>query len=147
MRTWFLAALILGLAACAGPGHRDSAAPIAAIVSFDPARFAGDWHEVAAIGRAPGARWQVRSAPFSIATTRDGSGPARLVGPGRIEAGAFDAPLWVLWVDDGYRSAVIGTPDGRFAMLLDRAAAMPADRMNAAREVLDWNGYDLAGLR
>ena len=146
MRVLILAVLI-GLAGCTAPGNRDRAAPIAAIVSFDPARFAGDWHEVAAIGRVPGARWQVGAAPFTIATTKDGAGAARLVGPGRIEAAAFPAPLWVLWVDEGYRSAVIGTPDGRFAMLLDRAATMPADRLAAAREVLDWNGYDLAGLR
>lgn len=146
MRVLILAAL-LGLASCAAPGHRDRAAPIAAIVSFDPARFAGVWHEVAAIGRAPGARWQVGAEPFTIATTTDGAGTARLVGPGRIEAAAFPAPLWVLWVDAGYRSAVIGSPDGRFAMLLDRAATMPADRLAAAREVLGWNGYDLAGLR
>ena len=68
MRVLILAVLI-GLAGCAAPGNRDRAAPFAAIVSFDPARFAGDWQEVAAIGRAPGARWQVGAAPFTIATT------------------------------------------------------------------------------
>lgn len=151
MRGLLLASLLSALAGCAAQtGHRDARAPIAAIVSFDPARFAGSWNEIAAIGRSPGARWQVSAGEgdgFFIATTRDGNGTARLVGPGRIEATNFPVPLWVLWVDDGYRSAVIGTPDGRFAMLLDRDTTMPPDRMNAAREVLAWNGYDLAGLR
>lgn len=151
MRALILAALLSGLAGCAAQtGHRDANAPIAAIVSFDPARFVGTWNEIAAIGRSPGARWQVTQGAggsFSIATTRDGSGTARLVGPGRIEATNFPVPLWVLWVDSGYRTMAIGTPDGRFAMLLDREPALPPDRMNAAREVLAWNGYDLAGLR
>ncbi len=53
----------------------------------------------------------------------------------------------MLWVDEGYRTAVIGTPDGSFGFVLNRDAAIPADRMEAARRVLDFNGYDLAQLQ
>jgi apolipoprotein D and lipocalin family protein len=76
---------------------------------------------------------------------------ARITGPGRLEispgSGPAGATHWVLWVDEGYRSAVVGQPDGQGGAIWDRAAAMPRDRLAAAREVLDFNGYDLAGLR
>ena len=145
-------ALLLLIAACAAPmqGYRRADAPMQALVGFDPAGLTGSWHEVAAIGRAPGARWQVTAGPagaLTIDTSRDGAGQGRLIAPGRLAVSTFAAPLWVLWVDADMRSVVFGTPDGSFAIVLDRAPAMPADRMRAAREILDWNGYDLGALR
>ena len=56
------------------------------------------------------------------------------------------AEYWVLWVDESYRTAVIGTPNGRAAWILNRDPAIPADRLAAAREMLDFNGYDLTRL-
>ena len=55
-----------------------------------------------------------------------------------------DTPLelWVLWVDDDFRTAVIGTPDGRFGWIMDRPGQASRDRTRAAREILDFNGYD-----
>ena len=53
----------------------------------------------------------------------------------------------MLWADADYRIAVIGTPDGRFGRILARRADPPSDLVAAAREVLEFNGYDLAGLR
>lgn len=144
--------LLIALAACAPEprGFRRADTPLQAIVGFDPARFAGAWHEVAAIGRAPGSRWMVTVAPggqIVIETSRDGAGRARILAPGRLAVETFDQPLWVLWADADMRSVVFGTPDGSFAILLDRAPAMSPDRLRAAREILDWNGYDLAALR
>jgi apolipoprotein D and lipocalin family protein len=78
-------------------------------------------------------------------------GEARVVGPGRLEV-SFDsvpfvnAPYWVLWVDDGYRTAVVGTPSGRAGWILNRDPQIPADRLEAARQVLAFNGYDLRRL-
>jgi apolipoprotein D and lipocalin family protein len=79
-------------------------------------------------------------------------GRADISGPGRLRlAGADPAGLgaewWVLWVDDGYRTLVVGTPSGAFGMILNRTADLPPDRLRAAREVLEWNGYDLGQLR
>ena len=78
-------------------------------------------------------------------------GFAEVVGPGRLEVtfptlpfGASD--YWVLWTDDGYRTAVVGAPDGRSGWILNREPTIPADRLTAAREVLDFNGYDLSRL-
>jgi len=150
LRRLILAGL-LALAGCdAGQtGFRDTRAEMTSLVAFDPARFAGAWIEVAAIGRPAGTRWQVDpggDGTLAVTTSRDGAGQGRVVGPGRLALSQFDAPLWVLWADAGMRTVVIGTPDGRFAMVLDRAAASTNDRLRAAREVLAWNGYDLAVL-
>ncbi|HOZ34653.1 MAG TPA: lipocalin family protein, partial [Tabrizicola sp.] len=53
---------------------------------------------------------------------------------------------WILWVDSGYRTLAIGTPSGRFGFILDRSA-LPPDRLAAASEVFDFNGYTTAALR
>ncbi|WP_022702670.1 lipocalin family protein [Pseudorhodobacter ferrugineus] len=74
------------------------------------------------------------------------SGPLAGAGPGRFTPPKGEA-WWVLWADVGYRTLVIGTPSGRFGFILNRGGDLPADRMRAAREVLDWNGYTLARLR
>lgn len=66
------------------------------------------------------------------------NGTAPLVGPGRLRVKGED--WWVIWVDVGYRTLAIGTPSGRFGIILDRGA-IPADRLNAAREIFDFNGY------
>lgn len=72
-----------------------------------------------------------------------GAGPISSAGaPGRYHIAGLPAPLWVLWIDEANRSAALGTPDGRFGMILSKGA-IPADHLAAARQVLAWNGYDL----
>ncbi|SMH33113.1 lipocalin [Maritimibacter sp. HL-12] len=149
MRRLILAAT-LALAACGEGSAPPDAARMTSLVGFEPAGLVGTWHEVAAIGRPPGASWQVDPGPggaLAISTSRDGAGQAEMVGPGRLRLSQFASPLWVLWADADMRTLVMGTPDGRIAIVLDRAARAAPDRLAAAREVLDWNGYDLAALR
>jgi len=155
------------LAACTPPpapqlGYRRDA-PITSIVFFDPARFAGDWVEVAAFRPATalpcnGARSRYAPNPDGSLTlteqtcARPDSGPrqavATLTGPGRltVTSGPETDIYWILWVDEGYRTAVIGTPSGKLGFILNRDATIPPDRLQAAREILEWNGYDLARL-
>ena len=117
----------------------------------------GDWIVVAAF---PGANWQPGTGLRFDWPNADGrmafdtaAGPRMVpvtpAGPGRFRRsdGQPGEAFWVLWVDEGYRTAVIGTPDGSFGFVLNRDAAIPADRMEAARRVLDFNGYDLAQLQ
>ena len=63
--------------------------------------------------------------------------------PSTLEARQF----WVLWVDEGFRTAVLGNPDGTFGWIVDRSTTGGADRIKAAREILDFNGYDTGRLR
>jgi len=94
---------------------------------------------------ANAAKWAERGCAGELAV-----GIATVSGPGRftVNSGAHKGrEHWVMWVDQTYRTAVIGTPDGSFGMILNRDSNIPADRMKAAREILDWNGYDLSQLR
>ncbi|SIS65204.1 lipocalin/fatty acid-binding family protein [Phaeovulum vinaykumarii] len=151
---------LLVLAACMAPGPqgglRDPQARISSAVLFDPARFAGEWRVMAAPARAcAGARqdWRWRDEDFALSGIDcTGPAPARLsgqallVGPGaRLVArgGYGGGPVWVLWVDQDYRVAALGTPEGGWAAVLARPeAARRADLIDAAREVLRFNGYD-----
>lgn len=160
--------LAVALAGCAGGagGYRDASVTIASAAAFDPVRYAGRWHEIA---RFPvpfqtgctdtvaeytladdGALDVVNSCLVDGAPRRI-EGSARIVGPGRL-AVQFDtvpflsAPYWVLWVSEDYRSAVVGVPSGRAGWILHRGPVMPADRLKVAREVLDFNGYDVERL-
>ena len=58
-----------------------------------------------------------------------------------------DTELWVIWIDEGYRTAAVGSPDSDMVFILDRKAKGGADRIAAAQEVLDFNGYDIAALK
>lgn len=165
---------LLLLAACGGERaapvttDRDPSAPFASIASFDPVRFGGRWYEVAAFPSVAAiaclSSWTeytprpdgtlglgrfCRSADGSVTQT---AGRAIPVGPGRLSvtfAGDDGQPAtwWVLWVDEGYRTAVIGTQSGRGAWVLNRDPNAPADRLAAAREILDFYGYDPSRLR
>jgi apolipoprotein D and lipocalin family protein len=166
MRAVSLALVLAGCAAVAP--YRDTTVPMTSIAAFDVGRYAGRWDEVARAGEAlvPGC------GPVSLTLTADGQGgfalsgdchmggpmgPDRLVqgqaraaGPGRFDLavdGGYSGPYWVLWVDEGYRTAVIGMPSGRAGWILNRAPEIPPDRLRAARDVMAWNGYDLSQLR
>jgi len=71
-------------------------------------------------------------------------------GPGRLSLSSSDVEqdlqFWVLWVDEGFRTAAIGTPDGSFGWILDRKRTGGPDRIAAARDVLEFNGYDISKI-
>lgn len=73
------------------------------------------------------------------------SGPVMAAGPGRFTVGGGEA-WWVLWDEADNRTLVIGTPSGAFGFVLNRDDTISGDRMVAAREILDFNGYDPARL-
>ena len=169
MRRLILAALLAGCSTesplIPAESYRDTDAPIASIASFDPARFQGRWYEIASYpvpfqsgcrntqalyGPAPQGISVTNTCLKSGRTLRI-DGTARVTGPGRLEVRLDGVPLvapyWVLWVDEGYRTAVVGVPSGRAGWILNREPAIPADRLEAARRILAFYGYDLSRLR
>jgi apolipoprotein D and lipocalin family protein len=164
MRRLSCTLLALALAACS-PGYRDTSVPITSIAALDPARYAGRWYEVARFPVPFQAGCGAAIAEYTLLT--DGSlgvvntcptasgerrieGRAIPAGPGRFEV-RFEGvpvvgPYWVLWVDEGYRTAVVGVPSGRAGWVLNREPTIPADRLAAAMEILEWNGYDPSRL-
>lgn len=159
------AAALAGCAAVA-PSYRDMRVPVTSIAALDAARYAGRWHEVARYavpfqaGCGParadytllsdGSLGVVNTCPTAAGERRI-EGRAVPAGPGRFEVSfrglPFRGPYWVLWVDEGYRTAVVGVPSGRAGWILNREPTIPPDRLRAAMAILEWNGYDLARLQ
>ncbi len=153
---------LLVLAACTSSppvtvqAFRQPAAPIYSAVSLDPGALSGRWTEVAAF--QPDGGTCRKGGGMNIARASvdyrlciggrmvKGKGPLRQIGPGRFALPGLTQPVWVLWVDGDHRTLVLGTPQGNFGLVLDRGSLTP-DRENAAREILDWNGYNLEFYR
>ena len=143
--------------------YRDAASPIYSIAAFDQRRLAGRWDQVAAFAPRtnvecrPGGAEFARKAGALHLTYRlclsgrnmAGAGTVAATGPGRFAIAGkdgIDQDWWVLWVDEGYRTLVIGNPSGTFGFILNQGKTLPADRLQAAREVLDFNGYNVETL-
>lgn len=151
-------ALLMLLAACgreppAAPAvFRNTATPIWSNAVFDAGQLSGDWRQVASFGAAcaPGsARFQGGQMQATLCLNgerRSFSGPFAVTGPGRILPAGASEEWWILWVDVGTRTMAIGTRSGSLGFVLDREGATPPDRMQAAREILDWNGFDLTRM-
>ena len=139
-----LLALVL-VAACTAPepGLRDVSAPFGATTRFDPAAFAGTWYEVARFREGPVAR---RDYAYDGGRITSGGEAYTVAAPGRMRA-ADGSETWVLWADEGHRTAVLGQPDGAETVILDRAKVPAADRLAAARAILEWYGYDMTQFR
>jgi apolipoprotein D and lipocalin family protein len=161
-----IAALLLLLAACTpAPVQREGFrrdGPIYSNAVLDLSTLSGTWPQVASFA-APG---KPACTPGSVTLTPGPSGltlaarlclngedlalggPLRITGPGRLTPAKAPAPLnrewWLLWADGDLRTLVIGTPDGSFGFVLNRGGPIPSDRLNGARDVFTWNGYDLS---
>ena len=143
-----------------GSPYRDAAAPIAATTRFDPARMAGRWEVVALFSESdtvapPPVAYAWDAAAGQLAVV-PGAGepdarfaPLRVVAPGRLRPvgrDGVDDEIWVLWSDADYRTVVLSNRAGSFGQILNRGPVAP-DRLAAAREILDWYGFDLGLLR
>ena len=165
MKSYLILPLCLFLAAC-GSTYRDRDVAITSMAVFEPARYAGLWYEVARFpvpfqtgctnvqadyGVTGPDRLSVRNSCFRDGALSVISGSAEVVGPGRLkvrlEGVPFAADYWVLWVDQDYDTAVVGTPSGRAGWILNRKPDIRPDRLEAAREVLRFNGYDVDQLQ
>ncbi len=164
------ACLLAGCASVPTEVYRDTSAPISSAAIFDPARYQGRWYAIAHFPVPFEEGCFGTTADYALRP--DGSlgvfnrcalggfdGPEQAIsgdgapdGPGRFKI-RFDgvpfarADYWVLWVDSGYRTAVVGQPSGKGGWILNRDPKIPEDRLNAALEVLDFNGYDITRIK
>ena len=148
-----------------GPVYRDQSALIGVTSRFDAQKFAGVWYIRAGfdpdIGRMA---FRIIDGPkgtvmrlgvfvcdpagvcgdFSedLPLTRQGKGQFRVKMPN-----GQNRDFWVLWVDEGFRTAVLGNKSGDFGWIVDRSTTGGVDRIKAAREILDFNGYDVRQLK
>lgn len=169
MRFLLAGAVMLAVAACAAPapkitgmpGYRDRSALIGVTSRFDAAKFDGLWYVRAQFDpAAPRLSFGLTEGAMRLGTpVCDAAGvcgdvaedlPLQRTGKGRFSVtmpSGEARQFWVLWVDEGFRTAVLGNPDGTFGWIVDRSTTGGADRIAAAREILDFNGYDVNLLR
>lgn len=159
--------LLILLGACAQApeplSYRDSTVPLSVTTRGALADLSGEWvvrgtfpqtASLDRVGFAPRGDGRISVSITQSGCVQDchilsGTWPAERIAQNRLRLltdSARDAELWVIWMDEGVRTAIIVTPDGRAAFILDRAAQGGADRMQAAREILDFNGYDISAL-
>ena len=150
------------------PVFRDQSAQIASQTDVTAARMAGTWHirqgfaDGPSIGRTleistlPNDALQLRimaqrcgadgcAQPEEVLVKLNATGPGRWT-PEAPPAGLPDQEFWVMWMDFDSRTAAIGTPTGTFGWIIDRSATGGGDRVTAARDIMDWFGYDLNKL-
>lgn len=139
--------VLLVLAACSqapepvvvhAPGlMRNPTAPVASQVDATAARLAGDWRVIQSSRAMPG-------VPVAITGDKMKIGAQVIefasVGQGRFTSGT--GQVWVHWLDADNRTVALGDPKGTWFAILDRSGR-PGERLRAAREILDWYGYDL----
>lgn len=148
-----------------GPTYRDPAALIGITSRFDEAKFTGVWYIRAgfdpALGRMAFRMIDTPKGPVMRlgAFVCDPAGicgdfsedlPVKTLSKGRFSVKMPDGlsrEFWVLWVDEGFRTAVLGNKQGDFGWIVDRSTKGGADRIKAAREILDFNGYNVSQLK
>lgn len=155
LRRYFVGVALVVLAACAkGPqiGEtgplRNPTAIIGGTLRFDAAKFAGNWITVSCIGPcAPSERYQAATDGVYLRTVAGRTEDYVVSAPGVLRRRGSSERLVVMWVDTGFRTAAIGDADGRWAAIVDRGDTPGPDRIAAATEILDFNGWDTTRLR
>ena len=164
LRRYLVGALLVGgLVACAPvptdpPAtsditFRNPSANIGATTRFDPVRFAGDWHVVARFVETG----ETAAHDVIAVTYQQGKDRIVVVASEGAQTYAYDGtavlrpkqgdPLIIMWVDEGFRTAVLGTPSGRVGYILDRKPNPRKDRLKAATEILKFYGWDTRRLK
>lgn len=160
-RAWLIAGACLSvLGACApfssseNESYRDINAAIGATTRFDAERFAGDWFVVASFDPVPkgAVTFAYNPEPQTLVLSSeiipDRIGTYEIASAGVLKNNGNPArSLIVMWVDEGFRTAALGTALGDFGVILNRQEEAPADRLQASRDVLDFYGWDISKLK
>lgn len=165
--TMFAAFMLAGCSAADAPP-----APLSPVSDFDIERYAGEWHQIAAIPawfqeqcvadtkahytlRGDGHVDVVNSCERTDGTMDEAEGLARFIeGPNeaKLEVTFVEVlgnwfwqaagDYWVIGLDQGYRWSVVGGPDRKYAWVLARVPRLDGDSLNAVHAILERAGYD-----
>jgi apolipoprotein D and lipocalin family protein len=165
-RTTLAAVILLAATACAS----SSKPPLATVPQVDLPRFMGDWYVVASIPTAleKGAHNAVESyalaADGTIETTftfRQGSfdGPEKRYTPrGFVREGSgnatwgmrfvwpFKAEYLVIYLDEAYRTTIIGRTARDYVWIMAREPSIPEEEYQGLVRFLAERGYDASKL-
>lgn len=148
--------LLLLLLGCAPKpeGLRDPGAPIGATTRFDAARMVGDWVLAASFSEHGAGAVNFATAPAPAVLTITSASLPVIAGRYRegvtgelIPLSTGQETLVVLWVDDEFRTAAIGTVSGQLGIVLIRGRSIAADKDAAVREIFDFYGWDSSQLK
>lgn len=169
----FALLLALSLTACvSGGNYRDQSVPIQTVPSVDLNRYQGLWYEIA---RFPvsfedgcfGVTAEYKINPDGSVLVKNSCRQGSLRAEPRVataraepadDSGAklkvdfvpyvpFTAgDYWVLDIDKGYDTVVVGTPTGFAGWILARQPQISQARLNRGIEALRRNGYDTSQL-
>ena len=131
--------------------YRDATTPIGVTTRFDAARFAGSWMIWESLGpAAPGTFvFEERDGGLRVSGSAalDLAGDYRTGAPGELVATRPGGQtLVVMWVDEDFETAAIGTVSGSFGAILDRDGVVPPDRAKAARDIMTFYGWNVRAL-
>ncbi|SMX37252.1 hypothetical protein [Octadecabacter ascidiaceicola] len=146
---------------------RDTAAQIASQTDVTAARMAGEWaiRQRFAAPRTPRSGMSLSALPNEALQLTVIGGDCiddvcfeeetlillEKTGPGRWTAQGPQTALpegefWVMWMEFDSRTAAIGAPSGEFGWIMDKNITGGGDRITAARDIMDWFGYNVSRL-
>ncbi|MCF2904597.1 lipocalin family protein [Octadecabacter sp. CECT 8868] len=147
---------------------RDQSAQIASQTDVTADRMAGNWVIRQRFAGQPGPAHEISistlpqgALQMNVMTHRCDDGTCaefetlvllEAVGPGRWKPTGdqtvlFDGEIWVMWMDFDTRTVAIGIPTGEFGWIMDKNPTGGGDRITAARDIMDWFGYDVSRLQ
>jgi apolipoprotein D and lipocalin family protein len=147
----------------------ESLPPIQTVQNFDLNRYDGEWHELARLPNrfernliaakatyGVGLEGPVRILNEGLRSNGEATritGTAKPVGDGKLEvrfdpfpANLFPGDYWILWIDENYERAIVGTPDRKYLWILskdpgdilsDFAETTPNDKSTRALKLKD----------
>lgn len=163
------------IALLAGCATQSQTRPLPTVKKVDLRRYAGQWYEIARLknrfqreGESAMAEYQMvsetsasvrNSATTSsgkvrsiegTATVVPGSSGARLRvkfhGLAALVPASSEGNYWIIALDPGYRSAMVGTPDRKYLWILSREPRLPEATKKAYLEKAKSLGFSLQDL-
>ena len=165
------ASICLALAGCASPNHH----PVTT-AKVDLSRYLGRWHEVARLpmpfqraNEAAAAEYGLNPdgtlSVHNIAIRKNGTqhdirGYATSLNPPEntklaVRFSTWFAPFipvpkegnyWILYVDEDYLQAIVGTPDFKYLWILSRTPTIPEERFQELVARARHLGFNVSGL-
>jgi apolipoprotein D and lipocalin family protein len=160
------------LSACAGPGAFDPAKAPPTVARVELARYGGTWYEIARMPlwfqrnclRSQATYGLLETGEVSVLNECDteGGGKESIRGSARVVDAKTNARLevrfdnwfsvfipsqpqgnyWILYLDDGYQTVIVGTPDRKSLWIMARTPVIDEARYAKLVEIARGLGFD-----
>ena len=172
MKRLLLALPLLATACAIGPSFRDTSVPIPTAMQIDLNRYQGLWYEIARFPVSFEEGCVGVTAEYTVnpdgtvkvvntcregslaATPRSSEATAEAVDASNAKLKVDFVPYipftagdyWILDIDEGYQTVVVGNPDGTAGWVLARQPQISEARLERGYAVLREAGYDLSQI-